>query len=75
MDRPEASTARGEYCSALKSAAPWFTLTVAPVAVMSVLAFAARRFPWLVASLTLVVCAALIANAVVANSPTYSFSI
>lgn len=76
VKRPEATTPRGEYCSALNSAAPWFTLTVVPVAVMAALAFAARRrSPWLVATLTLIICAALVANAVVANSLTYSLTI
>jgi hypothetical protein len=74
VDRPEAATPRGEYCSALNSAAPWVTLTVVPMAVMAVLAFATRRWPWLIATLTLLLCAALIANAVVANSLTYSLT-
>lgn len=75
VDRPEPSTPRGEYCSAVNSADPWVSLTAAPVAVMAALALMARRSPWLVGALTFAVCAALIANAIVASSLTYSLTI
>jgi hypothetical protein len=75
VTRPNPSTPRGEYCSAINATRPWISLTAVPVLVTAALAFSARHHPRLVALGTLLVCLLLIANAGVANSLTSSLTI
>lgn len=75
VTRPDPSTPRGEYCSAINAARPWISLTAVPVLVTAALAFSAHRHPRLVALGTLLICLVLIANAGVANSLTSSLTI
>jgi hypothetical protein len=72
---PVPSTPRAEFCDSINSAIPWISLTVFPTALVAVLAWVNRRHPRRVALFALCVCLLLIANAIIANSLTYSIGL
>jgi hypothetical protein len=66
--RPDPTTARAGYCDAINATRPWISLTVVPILAMAILGFALRRWPWVIGTVAGLGCAALVANAIYANS-------
>jgi hypothetical protein len=75
VTRPEPGTPRGEYCRAVLPWKPWVSFTLGPVALMAVGGSLGRRRAWVLAMMTLLICGVLIANASVADSLEFAYTI
>jgi hypothetical protein len=75
IPQPFPSTPRADYCDSVGSATPWITLTFVPTVLMAATAWLNLGNPRRVTAIAFVLCLALIANAVVANSLTYSIEL
>jgi hypothetical protein len=72
FEPPNAGTPRAGYCDAINATHPWLSLTIVPALAMLVGGFLLRRRAWLVYLLAALLCAAVIANTLVANNLDYS---
>jgi hypothetical protein len=68
VTRPDGGTPRGGYCDAINATRPWLSLTLGPTLVMALIALSARRLPWLVLAVAVIICVAMITNAIVAHN-------
>lgn len=75
VSRPETGTPRGEYCAVLVPWHPWVSLTVGPCVLVVVAWLLAPRWRLGVVVLAALLCAALIANAVIVNNLTWALTI
>lgn len=75
FEPPIAGTPRAGYCDAINGAHPWLSLTIVPALAMLGGGFLVRRRAWAVYLLAALLCAAVIANALVANNLEYSVNI
>jgi hypothetical protein len=66
---PEPGTPRAHYCSAVVAAKPWLLLVLVPTVLV---VLCAARAPRLAVPLAIVLMVVLLANAIVANSLTFS---
>jgi hypothetical protein len=65
---PSSGTPRGEYCAAVEPWRPWISFTIGPTVVAALIAWFGRRRQLIVMPILLVVCAILVADALVASS-------
>jgi hypothetical protein len=65
---PEVTTPRAGYCDAINATHPWLSLTVGPTLAMALIGYALRRQPWIVLSISALMCTALVANAIYSHS-------
>lgn len=68
VTRPDGGTPRGGYCDAVNATRPWLSLTLGPTLAMTLIALSGRRLPWLVLAMAAIICAVMIANAIIANN-------
>ena len=66
---PEAGTPRAHYCNAVVAAKPWLLLVLVPTVLVVLCAATAPRLAF---PLAVILTAVLLANAIVANSLTFS---
>jgi hypothetical protein len=64
---------RVAYCNAVGPTHPWFSLTIPPILVMLVGGYLLRRHGWMAVLLAVILCVAVIANAVVATHLHYTY--
>ncbi len=72
FEPPGVGTPRAGYCDAINPSHPWFSLTVVPVLAMLIGGFLLRRLPRAAFVLSAVLCAIVVANAVVVNGLEYA---
>jgi hypothetical protein len=72
---PIPGTPRADYCDSVNSVTPWISLTLVPTALMGVIGWVCRGRPRLVIIAVCVLSLLLIANAILANSLTYSLTL
>jgi hypothetical protein len=75
FEPPIGGTPRAGYCDAINPTHPWLSLTIVPALAMLGGGFLLRRRAWAVYLLAALLCAAVIANALVANKLEYSVNI
>jgi hypothetical protein len=68
---PVPGTPRAGYCDAINATHPWLSLTIVPALAMLGGGFLLRRRVWWLYLLAALLCAAMLANALVANSLEY----
>jgi hypothetical protein len=75
VSQPVPTTSRAGYCESVDSITPWLTLTLGPTALMGVLAWFNRKRWRFVAASAFALSLFLIANAVLANSLSYTVAL
>lgn len=75
VTRPDPTTARAGFCSAVQSSRPWLSLTLIPPIVVCGIAAAARGRNQIVLASVVVVCLGLVALATLANTLTSSLTV